>query len=122
MIHIIDIGFLRARHFQIGNIYVDEHDDVKLGGYDMALFGYKTRMYKSSNVKWSHVDLLMFGRYPYVFNVYTSHDFQIKKITFRFDIPPVIYTGSASQVRCRTNGADSISTLTVYCMVEGQSI
>ena len=51
-------------HVHTGNIYVDSEDNVRVGGYENTLLGYRTRLHRKlhdSGVNWELVDVFMFG-------------------------------------------------------------
>ena len=54
-------GFPILGHVQSGNIFVDDDDICRLGGYENTLLGYKTRLYRLCRNHLQHFDVIMFG-------------------------------------------------------------
>ena len=53
-------GFSTIGHVQTGNVFV-VNDICKVGGYDNALLGYKTRLYRLCKDHTAHLDVILFG-------------------------------------------------------------
>ena len=56
-------------HVHTGNIYIDSEENVRVGGYENTLLGYRTKLHRKlhdSGVNWVLVDVFMFGKYNYV--------------------------------------------------------
>ena len=58
-------GFPPLVHVHSGNIYIDESGNIRVGGYENTLLGYRTKLYTTfynSEVNWDLIDVFMFGK------------------------------------------------------------
>lgn len=58
--YLYDHNFPPLGHIQTGNVFM-EGDTCRLGGYENALLGYKTRAYKLCKEHLEDIDLILFG-------------------------------------------------------------
>ena len=58
-----DVSFKPLEHVQTGNIYIDDEGVCRLGGYENALLGYRSKLYRKvvQNDYYSSIDVIMFG-------------------------------------------------------------
>ena len=57
------VGFQTVGHVHSGNIFMATDTHCKLGGYENALLGYRTRLYRACSQEGylNNIDLIMFG-------------------------------------------------------------
>lgn len=66
MMFLLKIGFSRLSNVQMGNVYLDREDNIKVGGYELTLLGYRNRLGSTfvnadvPQIKWS---ILLFGEW-----------------------------------------------------------